>query len=102
MNTHPSAADVIKHEKIVELHRRIDFSGRQFLIAQQYANYWQAQATTGVAKTQHNTAHNNGDQLTQEEKVASVLKFMLNHIHRMAEISIDISNMRAQLNFLER
>lgn len=89
-----------KAVQVVELTQRIAYAERQFLIAQQYASYHQALATTGAAKLR-DVAHGDGKPYTDEEKVKSALNTMLTHIQRMSEINDTISDLRTQLSILE-
>lgn len=57
----------------------------QMVKAELYAQYWIAQATTGVA-CQRAMCGANG-LLTNEEKIKEALDTALNHIHRIEEIA---------------
>lgn len=81
-----------------ELLRQIQYAEKQFLIAQQYASYWQAMATTGAAARRDiRRGGYDGTQFTDQEKVDEALKNALTHIHRMSEINDFISDNRQKL-----
>lgn len=65
----------------------------QFEIHKAYADYWNAMAVTGVAKSRDITNLATG-QLTDEEKTKDALDTMLRHIHGMSECKDALLRMR--------
>lgn len=86
---------------MTDLQRRIAYAERQFQIAQQYAAYWAAQATTGACQSRH-LSHGDGTPFTPQQKVEESLMTMVSHIHNMSDISDQIFALQEQLAQQER